>query len=128
MQRIDNWQFFSKPLEVNQKQEKFAAEVSPEDTKFLRETLIERKTPGRAEVSLWDHIQVNFLFRNCDAFKNWSHRLLRNCSSMSQCSPRFESPILSIFFFCHPTTSLLTLQFFVYYLTFGARQPIGLKN
>jgi hypothetical protein len=44
-------------------QEEYAAEVNPEDLKFLKETKIEKQKNAKspADVSLWDHIQVKLL-------------------------------------------------------------------
>jgi len=45
-------------------QEEYAAEVNPEDLKFLKETKIEKQKNAKspADVTLWDHIQVKLLF------------------------------------------------------------------
>jgi hypothetical protein len=44
-------------------QEEYAAEVNPEDLKFLKETKIEKQKNAKspADVPLWDHIQVKLL-------------------------------------------------------------------
>ncbi len=55
--------FYSKPIEVNQKQEDYAFEVNPVDSKFLKETHIEKKST-LTDVTLWDHLQVKKIQKN----------------------------------------------------------------
>jgi hypothetical protein len=48
---------------VNQKQEDYAFEVNPVDSKFLKETHIEKKST-LTDVTLWDHLQVKKIQKN----------------------------------------------------------------
>jgi hypothetical protein len=51
---------------VNQKQEDYAFEVNPVDSKFLKETHIEKKS-SLTDVTLWDHLQVKKNSEKCAA-------------------------------------------------------------